>query len=259
MHAMRDQIDAALLAGLMPAAVARQLGVPETRVHAALRRLRRLGQLPPAPDRPPYRRWTADADHQLQELLERGLDYDAIARRLGRSRSAIILRCKRRLGLRVTRVNGLLCATQVAGLLGIDPHTVTAWIARGWLRARRLKEGARQCTWRISWDQLTDALSDPRTWVAWNADRVTDLGLRLWAQELRASAPGWVRIGEAARIIGISDKALNARCRRGEIEAMQWATWWIREPEVARLAAELRRPLKPGALREKYRIGACDG
>lgn len=189
--------------------------------------------------------WTPDEEFLVRQLFDEGYGYAHVARRLGRTEKAVLVRVKRRRlgGMRGTR--GVMSAAGAARLLGQPPdgQTVRRWIARGWLKARQLRRGSHHY-YRISWEQLEACLANPQTWPAWEPAAITDLGTRLWAEELRASQPGWVPIGEAARRVGVTASALNYHCNRGAVEAVQWGNWYIREPDVERLAAQMREPVR---------------
>lgn len=191
------------------------------------------------------RRWTAEDEALVEQLFDQGYGYAHVAQRLGRSERAVLIRVKRRRlgGMRGSR--GVMSAAEASRLLGLskEGQTVRRWIARGWLKARVVRRGALHF-YRITWEQLEACLTNPQTWPSWEPGAIPDLGTRLWAQELRAGQPGWVPIGEAARRVGVTPSALNHRCRRGSVEAVQWNNWFIREPDVERLAAQLRAPVR---------------
>jgi hypothetical protein len=189
--------------------------------------------------------WTAEEEDLVRDLFDRGFGYEHVARRLGRTEKAVLIRVKRRRlgGMRNTR--GVMSATQASRLLGLDVEgqTVRRWVARSWLKARVLERGPHRY-YRITWEQLAACLSSPQTWPSWEPGRITDLGTRLWAEEMRAGQPGWVPIGEAARRIGVTASAVNYHCRRGAVEAVQWGNWYVRETSVTALAERLRTPVR---------------
>jgi excisionase family DNA binding protein len=182
--------------GLGPTAIARQLGVPVTRILTTYRRLQREGRIPRRrPSRKPT--WSSKETDKLVSLIEQGYDYDTIARRLKRTRIAVVIKAKR-LGTRITTTNATLSARDIAEMLGIRcAKTVSKWIQRGWLQARNAGRSDRPL-WRITWEDLTAFLEVAEYWIAWDPARIADLALREWAQDLRQNSEQYLTQTEIA-------------------------------------------------------------
>lgn len=143
------------------------------------------------------RDWTHDEVSHLVTLLDQGLDYDAIARRLGRTRTAIQVKVKRA-RCAMTRRPTVLTAREVAALLGKGcAKSVTRWIADGHLKARAAICNGRRI-WRICWDDLMTFLHNPAHWCCWDAARITDAELRQELLDLRTEDGRRLTQGEVA-------------------------------------------------------------
>ena len=114
---------------------ARRLKRPVSNLVSTRRKLIRA-RLISCPVRPPRRSWRP-ADHDLLfHLIDTGHGYDEIAQKLSRSRTAIILECRRR-KRRPLDTSAAMTARDAAHLLGKGcQKTVSAWIKRGLLKAR---------------------------------------------------------------------------------------------------------------------------
>ncbi len=78
-------------AGVGPAEQARRLGLPMTRIAATRRRLVRAGLASRTP-RQPWRKWSTKETDKLIQLIEQGVSYPQIAKRLKRTETSIRLR-----------------------------------------------------------------------------------------------------------------------------------------------------------------------
>lgn len=143
------------------------------------------------------RDWTYEEVDHLVTLLDAGHDYDHIAHRLGRTRTAIIIKTKR-LNCKMTRRPTVLTAREVARVLGKGcSKAVVRWVADGRLRARASVCNGRRI-WRVCWDDLMAFLRDPSHWCCWDAARITDPDLRQELLALRAGDGPWLTQGEVA-------------------------------------------------------------
>lgn len=132
------------------------------------------------------RDWTHEEIDRLVALLDKGYGYDAIARKLGRSRTAIVVKTKR-LRCKMTRRPTVLTAREVARLLGKGcSKSVVAWVKAGYLQARAVVCNGRRI-WRICWDDLMTFLHNPVFWCCWDAARISDPDLRTELLALRAT------------------------------------------------------------------------
>lgn len=195
--AQRDHIAELAAAGVGPTAIAHALGVRPSAIASAYRALRRAGVTPHRPStRGPD--WTRADETKLIDLVEAGHSYDAIARKLKRSRVAVQIKAKR-LGTRITTTRASLSALAAARALGLScAKIISSWIRRGWLKARNAGTADRPL-WRITWDDLTAFMEQPDHWIAWSVERIPDPALREWAAELRAGAERYVSQAEVAR------------------------------------------------------------
>lgn len=174
--------------------------------------------------RPP--RWTGMEEHKLRDLIEAGHGYTTCARRLKRTRVAIVLKVRRRAIPGVTKTRATLSARDAARVLGLGcAKTVTRWIAEGVLPARNA--GMHRPLWRIDWDDLLTYLTHRYRWMTWHPDTITDLALREWAQELRAEPGQWLTPGQVAKRLHIGTAAVNAWIHKGSLPAVRYGNWWI--------------------------------
>lgn len=175
--------------------------------------------------------WTPDEVDRLTTLIEQGISYTSIARRLGRSRTGVIIKAKRQ-HTRLLRVPGLYTCREVARLLGLScSKKVARWIERGWLKAKNGGEPDRPL-WRIAVVDLWDMLENPTTWMAWQVDRITDPDLRDWARELRQGQPQWMAIGDVARRFHVTSNTAKSWIAKGQIAGVRYGNWWIREDDL---------------------------
>lgn len=221
---------------------AERLGLRHSQLTGIRARLRREGRLV-ARQPGKGRDWPKADEDRLIELLEQGHGYDELARRFKRTRVAIILKC-RRLGIRVTTSLATLSARDVAKLVGKKcSKSVVYWIEQGWLPARNAGGAGHHALWRGQWDDLTAFLEQREHWMAWDAEAVTDLPLREWAQELRAAAGGrWLSIGEVARRYCVDSRAVNQWIRRGWLSATRYGNWWVWSADLEGWVAPCERP-----------------
>lgn len=145
---------------------AARLGKKPTELTATIRRYQAEGLLPKrgtGRGRP----WTIAELDELYTLIDKGFGYSHIARKLGRSREAVVLKTAR-INYRLTHTRAALTARDVAGLLGLScSKTVARWIEQYGLRARNA--GTKQKPiWRIQWDDLLTWLEDRAHWMAYD-------------------------------------------------------------------------------------------
>lgn len=201
-----SQICALEAEGLPIPQQAARLGIKHTTYVGVRQRLVRAGLIA-ARGRKRGPEWTDAEKDKLICLVEAGYGYDTIARRLKRTRTAVILKAKR-LGVRVTTTPATLAARDVAALLGKGcSKSVSGWITHGWLKARNAGTPQKPL-WRIDWEALTDFLANPAYWSTWEPARITDACLREWAQELRANEPRLLTQQEVARRYHVTTEAV---------------------------------------------------
>jgi excisionase family DNA binding protein len=211
--------------GIGPAEQARWLGLPPSRIEATRRKLLRDGHAPRRP-RQPWKPWTAKETDQLISLIEKGTPYATIAKRMKRTEVSIRLRSKR-IGTRILTTNATMSARDVAEQLGVRcSKTVSRWIGRGWLKAANAGTETRPL-WRISWEDLTAFMENPAYWIAWHTDRIPDLALREWAQELRANEEPLLAHAEIAQRYGVGRDTIGNWLDKGWLPSVRYGNRFI--------------------------------
>lgn len=185
--------------------------------------------------------WSPKERDRLIQLIEGGHSYDVIARRLKRSRTAVIVKCKR-LGIGVTTTPATLSACDVAAALGIKcSKTVTRWIAQYGLPARNGGSDIRPL-WRVSWDDLLAWLERRDRWMAWHPSRIPDRALREWAEELRSGPGRWLTHMQVARQFHVDRNTPGQWITKGLIPATRYGNWWIWSEDLIGFVIPSDRP-----------------
>jgi len=183
---------------------------------------------------PSRNNWTNAERCAVEEGIADGLPLAAIAKRIGRSTTAVEVYCKRNLRRRLRRPYSA-CAT--ARLLGIgDGKTVERWARFGWLCATRHVRAGGGRRLAITHDALLTFIEDERYWHVWSPERIRERRLREYASEQRAAVGAlgrWLTPGEAARRLGVGHAAVNDYIRRALLPARRWGNWRIRESDLA--------------------------
>lgn len=208
--------------GASVAEIAAWLGRPSG---AAVRTmLRTRGVIVPERSRQPD--WTEEDDLNLETWFREGKSRAVIARRLGRTETAVRVRLKRvaiRVGFSLVQARPWTMR-QLALLMGVDNKTVTVWCDQGglrftwgWRTPAVGPEGPRAHRGRvrlISEQALTDWMEDPNTWHLWRVDRITDEGWREHAEGVRFDAD-WLTVGEVADMVGVAIHTVNQWIHKG--------------------------------------------
>lgn len=161
----------------------------------------------------------------------RGFGYAAIARRLGRSETAVRLKAKR-LRYRLLHTRAALTAADVQRLLGLScPKSVARWIEAYGLRARNAGT-PRHPIYRVQWEDLYAWLEDPAHWMAYDPARCTEPPLREHLAELRQGQPRWLSVGEVARRYCVGCSTVKQWVAKGFLPATRYGNWWIRESDL---------------------------
>lgn len=202
-------------------------------------RIQRLG-------RPDRRRWTPDEVMELQDLVDRGLSVQQIARRLKRSVNAIDIKATPQRA-RISRRNRSDVATyrEVARIFGFSGSKITAkWVRQGWLKSVRGRQARRGHHFVRRLD-LWSFVENPEAFVAWDAERITDPDLQAYALEQRAKHPRWLSVGEVARRYHVLHDTVNTwiNQHRFPLECLvKWPNWWIREDALQGFVPPCERP-----------------
>lgn len=179
----------------------------------------------------PIRHWTPEELDQLHTMIDRGDSYARIARRLGRTYHAVLMRCKTD-GISLKHHPDLRSATQVAALFGVTVNMLCNWIARGWLPARRDGAGPRHA-WRIGTMDILAFLDNDETWIAWVPSQIADPDLQQYARELRSGPPRWLAVKEIAAHFHVTDNAVWQWIRLGLLPAIEYQAYYVRAEHVA--------------------------
>lgn len=198
---------------------------------------------------PTYRRWTVTEDQQLEALLDRGMSYQAIAARMGRTYESVSTHAYK-IGLSKMG-GGTYSALGVAKLLGLRcSKAVALWIERGWITAKNISDGPQDAYWRITIEAVWAFLEETTHWMCWEPETITDPDLKAWAVELRATGPRWIPAGEARRRVHVTQSALAGYARRGLITAVFYSVWWYLESDLDTFVIPSERELDLIACRE---------
>lgn len=129
------------------------------------------------------RAWSQKEIEYLQEKWGY-ISVSAIAKKLGRTETAVILKAKR-LGLGSAYTSGeYINANQIAELLKIDRHTVTDyWIARCGLKAQKRVMRKKFAMWLVKFDEFVK-------WLKENQDKWDSRKLELFAL---GKEPEWLK------------------------------------------------------------------
>lgn len=192
-------------------------------------------------------RWTDAEFDFLRENAGRLSDVE-IGAALGRSPNAIKIK-RTRLDLDApTKLPGTLTLCQVAHALHVDIHAVVRWVdALGILRASDAPVEGREVR-LVTLDDLKRFVIRPQNWIYFRPARVRDPRLRRLVQLAAARWDDeWLRIGDVARMHGVTSGAVRNHILRGKLPAVDWGNWKIRrsDAERARFAAAGRGLLYP--------------
>ncbi len=174
--------------------------------------------------------WTRLEEYELLRLVDAHTPYTEIAQTLGRSVGAVRERCAK-LGSSLTRTN--MTVHRVSILMGVDSHAVAWWCREGWLKAHDCGMNMGRGRVRlIEHDDLCEFLEDEDYWDLWHPERITDLAMREWTQEMRGHVR-FLTTGEVGARLYCDpiyiNKLLNLGVLRGVKHGPNWA---IREDWV---------------------------
>lgn len=214
-----------------PTEQARRLGRMPTELTHYRKALRDAGVIPSLGNGS-GRNWSQDEISRLIDLIDQGHGYAAIARRLGRSKEAVLLKAQR-INHRLLRSRAALTAREVGKLLGLGcSKTVSRWIERYGLKARNAGTKHKPL-WRVQWEDVCAWLEEPEHWMAYDPTRCTNPSLREHLIELRAGRPRWLTPGDVARRYCVTWQAVKQWISKGFLPAVRYGNWWINERDLA--------------------------
>lgn len=175
--------------------------------------------------------WTTQDVDTLHVMVDAGYSYNAIARRLKRTRTAVMLKAKR-LNHRLLTTPAALTCRDVAELLGLGcSKTVARWIEAYGLKARNGGTSEKPL-WRIQWDDFTTWMDDPQHWMMFDPERCTDRLLREHLIESRIGQPRWLSVGDVASRFCVGYHSVNKWILSGSLPATRYGNWWINERDL---------------------------
>lgn len=225
--AQRQHVRDLVAAGLTPAPIAKRLGLKPTQIAATYRAAIREG-LAPKRSRQPWQPWTAKDIDQLYNLIDKGLSYAAIAKKLKRTETSVKLKAKR-LNYRLLSSGAALTARDVATLLGKKcSKSVAYWIRHCGLKATNAGRPKRSI-WRVQWEDLTDWIAQPEHWMAYDPNKIADSALREWALEIRVGGPRWISQETVAKRYHVGVDTVRQWIDKGWIVAARYGNHWVDE------------------------------
>lgn len=195
-------------------------------------------------------RWTADEEKFLRENLGR-MTRAEIAERLGRSEIACIVREKRRGIPAPSKQPDEYTLNQVAELLGVDGHAVSAWADRGLIPHRNIAGLTNTRT--VKADTLRRWAVNPMHWIYFKPERIREPRLRaLVLRQVERWQDEWWTPGQVAAYHHVDHSAVNQQIRQGKIPAVRWNNWRILKSDA--LAAHFL--IGRGAGKQVVSVGA---
>jgi len=192
------------------------------------------------PTHPRY--WTAREVDTLITLIDDGHSYDAIAKRLKRSRDAVMVKVKR-LRYRLLGSRAALTAREAQALLGLYcSKAVSRWIVAYGLKARNAGTSDRPL-WRIQWLDLCEWLEVPEHWMCYDPAKVTERTLREHLTEIRVGHPRWLAVGEVAARYHVGVGTVAQWRDKGILPMVRYGNYWVREDELDGFVPPAQRSL----------------
>lgn len=176
------------------------------------------------PPRRPHQDWTKADEYELDTLIQQGLSYAAIGRRMGRAPTAIYCRCRRR-GTPITKTTGMQWASEVAADLGVSGRRVGVWIARGYLQATNVRVSGHPM-WRVQLLDLMAFLENSDYWMLWDPVTIPDHAYREWALEGRQHGPQWITTGEVSGLLHLAHATIHRWIINGWLPAQRRGRIW---------------------------------
>jgi hypothetical protein len=190
--------------------------------------------------------WTREERAFVQSSLGR-IPIKEISRALGRSEIAIKVLWTRKGYTAPSKITGYMTAHQVGMLMGLDSHTVPAWIRYGIMPGEFVPTRERTIL-RVSIVELKKWLIKPEHWPYFKVERIknrhyrrlVELAQERWNDE-------WLCMADAAKLalpdIKHGTKLMQPSIYRGKLPAIQcphiggrdkanWSFWFVRRSDV---------------------------
>lgn len=185
----------------------------------------------------PRPKWSAKEDELLEHCTSEGIRYGTIASKVDRSYRGVAHRAAI-LGTNFERIG--YSKAGVAKLFGIGGHkAIDHLVSIGVLNAHKLKNRpTARNSYVIFHDDIIEFIDNERTWHWWDASKITDSGLREYAQEVR-DGKHWLTTVDLGKIFGYTSASIWLFIRNGLLRATlvggrRWcmrADWLPRERE----------------------------
>ena len=197
-------------------------------------------------------RWTPE-ERDFLDRYAGVLGDDEIADRLGRTRTAVRVRRRRR-DLPGPLVHPhYITGHQIARALGIDGHMAVDMIERGILTAEVTPLAGRH-VWRMKRAAFVAWAVNPMNWpYFWrsvrNPGRLGDETLRRLILRRKAEwGDEWLTPGEVAAIHGVHHTDVNRYVNAGRLKGVKWGNWLIRRSEATAPGVRFYRGRGAGVL-----------
>ena len=191
------------------------------------------------PKRPPRtdpdtwkgRYWKRTEIDTLLAMIDQGCGYATIAKRLGRTKEAVMIKAER-LSYRLLNERAALTCRAVQRRLGLTcSKTVARWISTYGLKARNAGTKAKPL-WRIQEEDLLAWLEDRHHWMAYDPANVPGATLREHLTEIRHRQPRWLTPGEVARRFHVDPGTVASWRDKGLLSMTRYGNWWVWEVDL---------------------------
>lgn len=129
--------------------------------------------------------WTEERLHDIETFLADGYSTMHIAGVYNVTVPALKKACQR-YGISIRERRTSHTVAGMARLMSTTAQTIRRWCARGLLRHEATPRARHTTRW-IPEEAVIEFLQDQRYWALWRPERISEPGLRKWAEELRAT------------------------------------------------------------------------
>lgn len=184
----------------------------------------------------PKQSWTA-SEIRLLKTMWGYHPISAIAERLGRTATAVDVKSKRLKLYSPVTWPGVLTEYRLAPLLGLDRKTVWRHMQPGGIFPAITLYKSETPVLIVYEDTMANWLGDFKNWIYFRD--VRDITHPPFAEAIqrtreRLSDDRWLMPKEAADLIGVPVRTLNAKIRRGAIPATRYQYWRVRRSDALR-------------------------